>query len=77
MWANTEGTNWSSEVPTDPMVMPKRQNWREGGEGKETGMWNQAIKKDAGLLFGMGKVQEALSRLSIDKLYFQDHRKVK
>ena len=59
------------------MAMPKRQNWRESGEGKETGMRNQATKKDAALLFGMGKVQEALSGPSINNLYFQDHRKVK
>ena len=39
-------------------------------------MRNQATKKDAGLLFGMGKVQEALSGPSIN-LDFQDHRKVK
>ena len=45
MWANTEGTNWSSEVPTDPMVMPKRQNWREGREGRRLECGTKQLKR--------------------------------
>lgn len=57
--------------------MPERQDWWEGGEGMQTGVRDQATKKDAALLFGMGEVQEALSGPSINNLYIQDHRKVK
>lgn len=64
-----------SEVPTDPMVMPERQNWWEREKGRRPG-WGTRPLKSMLLFFGMGEVQEALSGPSINNLYFQDHRKV-
>lgn len=58
------------------MLMPKRQSWWEGGEGKETGMRKQATKKDVGLLFRMGWSWRPLLGQPLI-LYFLDQRKVR
>ena len=77
MWAEYRGYKLVFWSPYRSYGDAKKAKLVEGWRGKETGTRNQATKKDAGLLFEMGKVQEALSGPSINNLDFQDHRKVK